>query len=542
MKERRKNLLALSVATMIVVTGVPVSAQEITTEPTETLQQESGAEQEETVDVESGDSDIIEVQDEEENEKPNLLTEIKEKDGKDLSNITTPDHFTAELTLENVKKSSVHQVTLVYERDEEEYTYQSEYDNQFDPDDNGKVTCEVEVDLDQYEVTGEYNLKEIDISFVNDDRVEYEYDSEENEWLIRTYDAEENTWGILTVSPYSYNGKVDFVIGTSEKEDEVPNMLIGVSARNAKDANNKSLPNQFVLEVKLKNVDDEGIRTVRIDYDYNGKNYHFDEIYSTPVKPDSNGEVTCEAKINFNKTVKYKKYTLQRIEIDAKNYSSNTYKYDAEKKALSAEAGHGKYHDFQYNGEADLVQGLDEVTDLKASSYGKNKVLVQWEESTKVDGYLIYGKSASGKYGYIGMTTKNTYFLHKTASDTEYNFYWVYPYVTDTDGKRIVGKSPDYVYAKGVCASVTNLKAANQKGAVKLTWTKSADAQGYLIYGKTASGEYGYIGMTTSTSYVDKKASKSEYNFYWVYPYYKDADGKKIVGQKNTKYVYGKAK
>ena len=105
----------------------------------------------------------------------------------------------------------------------------------------------------------------------------------------------------------------------------------------------------------------------------------------------------------------------------------------------------------------------------------------------------------------------------------------------------VVSKSPAYVYAKGVCTAVTNLKAASQKGSVKLTWSKTTDAEGYLIYGKTASGKYGYVGMTTSTSYVDKKASKSEYNFYWVFPYHKNADGKMIVGQ-TGKYVYGKAK
>ena len=47
--------------------------------------------------------------------------------------------------------------------------------------------------------------------------------------------------------------------------------------------------------------------------------------------------------------------------------------------------------------------------------------------------------------------------------------------------------------------------------------------------------------MTSKTSYIDKKAAKTEYNFYWVYPYHKGADGKIIVGQ-GGKYVYGKAK
>lgn len=182
------------------------------------------------------------------------------------------------------------------------------------------------------------------------------------------------------------------------------------------------------------------------------------------------------------------------------------------------------------------------VESLKAAAYGKNKARLSWDKVENADGYLIYGKHGSdGKYGYIGMTTKNNYYIDKNALDTDYNFYWVYPYKLDDAGKRVVNTSCKYVYAKGICAAVTNLKASNQKGSVKLTWTKSNDAEGYLVYGKTESGKYGYIGMTSKTSYTDKKASKSEYNFYWVYPYYKNADGKMVVGQ-TGKYVYGKAK
>lgn len=48
--------------------------------------------------------------------------------------------------------------------------------------------------------------------------------------------------------------------------------------------------------------------------------------------------------------------------------------------------------------------------------------------------------------------------------------------------------------------------------------------------------------MTTKgTSYVDSRASKKEYNYYWVYPYHKDKNGKMIVGG-TPKYVYGKAR
>ena len=91
-------------------------------------------------------------------------------------------------------------------------------------------------------------------------------------------------------------------------------------------------------------------------------------------------------------------------------------------------------------------------------------------------------------------------------------------------------------------AAVANLKAASLKGGVKLTWNAVSEAEGYLVYGKTAAGKYGYIGMTTrGPSYTDTKASKTEYNFYWVFSYHKDKSGQMIVGG-TPKYVYGKAR
>ncbi|WP_418752008.1 hypothetical protein [Frisingicoccus sp.] len=186
-------------------------------------------------------------------------------------------------------------------------------------------------------------------------------------------------------------------------------------------------------------------------------------------------------------------------------------------------------------------QKLSPTENLKAVSAGKQKVKLTWSAVEGAEGYLIYGQK-NGQYGYVGMTTKGTVYTDVTALDTDYNFYWVFPYVRDGNGKMLPGGCKKYVYAKGVCPAVTNLKAASGAGQVKLTWKASAGAEGYLIYGKTATGKYEYKGMTTKgTTYVHKSASKTEYNFYWVFPYHKDAKGKMIVGG-TPKYVYGKAR
>ena len=191
-----------------------------------------------------------------------------------------------------------------------------------------------------------------------------------------------------------------------------------------------------------------------------------------------------------------------------------------------------------YNGELKVPEA---VANLKSVSAGKQKVKLTWDASEGAEGYLIYAQK-NGKYGYVGMTTKGTTFTDTKALDTDYNYYWVFPYVTDTNtGKMLPGKCTKYVWAKGVIPAVQNLKASSVKGGVKLTWTEQKDAEGYLVYGQRAGGKYGYVGMTTKgTTFTDTKASKTAYNYYWVFPYHKDGQGNMIVGG-TPKYTYGRA-
>ena len=180
------------------------------------------------------------------------------------------------------------------------------------------------------------------------------------------------------------------------------------------------------------------------------------------------------------------------------------------------------------------------VTNLKAQSAGRNQVKLTWTASSGSEGYLIYGQK-DGKYGYITMVKGNSYTDTK-ALDTDYNYYWVFPYVKNASGEYVTAGCAKYVYAKGVTAAVTNLKANGTTGKVTLTWNASAGADGYLIYGIRPGGKYGYIGMTTTgVSYVDTKASKTGWTYYWVFPYHKDAKGNMIVGG-TAPYVYSKAR
>lgn len=56
-------------------------------------------------------------------------------------------------------------------------------------------------------------------------------------------------------------------------------------------------------------------------------------------------------------------------------------------------------------------------------------------------------------------------------------------------------------------------------GEVLLSWNKNERADGYLIYRKTADGDYTYIGSAAECEFTDSNPAAGETNFYWVYPY-----------------------
>lgn len=89
---------------------------------------------------------------------------------------------------------------------------------------------------------------------------------------------------------------------------------------------------------------------------------------------------------------------------------------------------------------------INAITNLKATSFGNNRVKLSWSKAEGAEGYIIYRKVGNGRFEYRYMV-KGDSFVDTTASNTEYNFYRVYPYHTE-NGKRIIGLSNDYKYAK----------------------------------------------------------------------------------------------
>ena len=186
--------------------------------------------------------------------------------------------------------------------------------------------------------------------------------------------------------------------------------------------------------------------------------------------------------------------------------------------------------------------GVMPVEHLAAQASGRKRVSLVWQAVQGADGYIIYRQvGSSGKFSYLYIKSGTTYIDNK-ASDTEYNFYRIYPYYINELGERVVGGSTRYVYAKGILPPVTGLKAKSGSGSVTVSWNKLSGADGYIIYRQIGSNsKFSYRYMVSGTSFTDTTASKEEYNFYRIYPYYMDGENR-ITTTQSVAYVYGRAR
>ena len=85
---------------------------------------------------------------------------------------------------------------------------------------------------------------------------------------------------------------------------------------------------------------------------------------------------------------------------------------------------------------------------------------------------------------------------------------------------------------------VSGLKAdTNGVDQTVISWDTLEGADGYIVIAINDKVRGQQIGYTATTSFVDVNAKSDDYNYYWVVPYFKNANGGIVKGQL-TGYVY----
>ena len=197
-------------------------------------------------------------------------------------------------------------------------------------------------------------------------------------------------------------------------------------------------------------------------------------------------------------------------------------------------AGTAGYNYAKDNGfKYEVLDRIGTVSGFKTSAISSTAVKLTWNKVSGAQGYIVY-KYDNAKKTWVRVakttTTANTYTVSKLASGTSYKFA-VKAYKT-VNGKEITSSSFPTVTTTTLLPTVTGFKtSAISSAAVKLTWNKTAGAQGYIVY-KYDNAKKTWVRVaktkTTANTYtVSKLASGTSYKFA-VKPY-KTVNGKEIT-------------
>ncbi|MCC8167783.1 MAG: leucine-rich repeat protein [Clostridiales bacterium] len=184
------------------------------------------------------------------------------------------------------------------------------------------------------------------------------------------------------------------------------------------------------------------------------------------------------------------------------------------------------------------------VSNPQLVKISSNKFLLMWTENSTTLKYVFLdgkGNKTTSIYSTTAAMSdcqpiySGGYVYWYTAGDYEY-----YDYSAPTL-YAINVKSSSKVYATTGSLSAPVLSSvSNASSGVKITWTGSFNAGGYIVYRKSGSGDYKKLKTITSNktvSYVDKKASSGTSYTYKVVAYTKSGSTTKKSSYSNTKTI-----
>lgn len=144
------------------------------------------------------------------------------------------------------------------------------------------------------------------------------------------------------------------------------------------------------------------------------------------------------------------------------------------------------------------------------SAENQNAIKLTWQKVAGADGYAVYYKNAKGWKHYKNLTANSITFT-KLKACTKYTF--AIRSVVKTS-KGLVA-SPNYITFQTSTTPVATAKIANAKNdsAIKLSWEKVKNADGYAIYYKNSKGWKHYKNTTATTITFKNLKGYTNYTF-----------------------------
>lgn len=182
------------------------------------------------------------------------------------------------------------------------------------------------------------------------------------------------------------------------------------------------------------------------------------------------------------------------------------------------------------------------VKSLKVASQSYNSLKISWKRVKKAKGYQIYrATKKNGKYKKVKTIkkAKTVSWINKKLTTGKRYYYKVRAIRGSRKGSFSAKKSgvPKLSKTGGVKAS------AASSSAIKVSWNKTAGAEGYQIYRATSkSGTYSKVKTTGSTSFTNTGLVASKTYYYKVRSYRKVGKATKYSNYSSVVYAKTKAK
>ena len=182
--------------------------------------------------------------------------------------------------------------------------------------------------------------------------------------------------------------------------------------------------------------------------------------------------------------------------------------------------------------KTDSVVTFNTVTNFKATQNTYNSIKLTWSKVKDAKGYVVVRYNAkTKKYDSLKATSKDYYVDKNLKSGStykykiraykrvgDYNVYGIFSAVKSCAARPVTAKAKIATYARR---------------AIKLTWTRQADVDGYQIYRKDSAKAAYKLRKTVTTNkttqFVNTGLTKNRTYYYRVRSY-KVVNGKKVYG------------
>ncbi len=184
---------------------------------------------------------------------------------------------------------------------------------------------------------------------------------------------------------------------------------------------------------------------------------------------------------------------------------------------------------------------IPSTTAIKSiASKGYNSIGLSWNAISGSKYYVIYRRTANGKYAKLKVVSGKTLSYIDTTCTSGVTYYYTVKAVSNNGTSNVYGNACTTKSAKAIPATPKVTSVVKSGSSAKVTWKKITGASGYYVYRCIKGGKYSKIATIkkgSTITYADKKVAKGK-TYYYKIVAYRTVNKKAIVSKTSASKGY----